>query len=81
MDDWPNVYDWDTDDEQRQAVDRIKRHRADAQGIKGDPTLQDPADQAAIQRAIDDMDRQIELLLASRGRRRDFQRRRLIPPD
>jgi hypothetical protein len=82
MDDFPNAYDWDTDEESREALERLKRHRRQAKDLKeGDATLQSPADQAAIQDAIDDLDRVIAAMVASRGRRRDFQRRRLLPPD
>jgi hypothetical protein len=68
-------------EENRQAMDRAKHRRADAERIKGDPTLQDPGDQAAIQRAIDDLDRELELRMQSPRRRLMFQRRRMLPPD
>lgn len=79
--DYPNPYDWDTDEEHRDAGDRLKRHRREAESIKSDPTLQDPENQAAIRRALDDFDQQLEHWRASRRRRLQFQRLRMLPPD
>jgi len=79
--DWPNLYDWDTDEEYREAGERLKRHLRDAERIKSDPTLQDPADQEAIARAIKDTEQQLQMWVTSRARRREFQRRKMIPPD
>jgi hypothetical protein len=81
VDDWPNAYDWDTDEEHREAGDRLKRHQRAAESIKDDPTLQSPADQQAIKRAIEDTEHQLKLWAMSRARRRDFQRRKMLPPD
>ncbi len=81
MNDWPNAYDWDTDEENRGAIDRATRHRADAERIKADPTLQDPLDQAAIDYAIKEFDGQIQERHESRPHRVEFMRRGLIPPD
>ena len=81
MRDWPNAADWDTDEENREAEERLRSHLRDAERTKGDPTLQGPEDQEAIAREIADLQHDIETRAASRGRRLDFQRRRLIPPD
>ena len=81
MNNWPNAYDWDTDEEHRDAGERLKRHLGDAERIKGDPTLQGREDQEIIAKEITDLKRQLEVWAASRKRRADFQRRRLLPPD
>lgn len=82
MDDWPNPFDWDTDEENREAVERLKRHLRQAEDLKkNDPTLQSAIDQEVIQKAISDMESQLEAMIASRRRRRDFQRQKLLPPD
>lgn len=77
----PNLYDWDTDEEHAREGDRLKRYRKTAEGLLSDPTLQDPADQAAITRAIEETEAQLRHWTASRRRRAEFQRRGLIPPD
>lgn len=81
MSEYPNIYDFDNDQEHAEAGDRLKRHVRDAEWLLKHRDMQEPEHQEVIRREIKDLERQLEHWAASRRRRKDFQRTGLIPKD
>jgi hypothetical protein len=81
MTEYPNIYDWDDDVEHAEAGERLKKHLRDAEWLLKHPDMRDPENQNVIKKEITDLENNLNLWSASRRRRADFQRRRLIPKD
>lgn len=79
MNECPNIYDWDDDDEHADAGMRLRKHLHDAEWLLNHEDMRDPENQEVIRKEITYLEDQLVPWSASRARRTDFRRRGVIP--